>query len=79
MAKLIDTSKKYTIELDVAEAHTIQQALTLYRKHHVKEEAVYEYTHMIANKVNTVYERYASDLNNGSFDTQEPGGRAMVE
>lgn len=67
MAKLFDTSKKYTVELDIAEAHTIQNALAVYLKK-VDNEDIYEYTQMIGNKINTVYERYASELNNGDYN-----------
>jgi glutamyl-tRNA reductase len=62
MAKLFEISKKYEVELDIAEAHTIEQALRQYGRDLDKQE-IEEYIHELRNKINTVYERYASEIN----------------
>ena len=74
MAKFIDTNKKYRIELDIAEAHTICEALRQYDKNFLsglihygvrgkQDEVLEEYISELRIKINTVYERYASELN----------------
>ena len=59
MAKFIDPSKKYEVELDIAEAHTIGEALRQYSERKFQGEYISE----LRMKINTVYERYASEIN----------------
>ena len=59
MTKFIDTNKKYEVELDIAEAHTIGEALRLYSERKFQDEYISE----LRMKINTVYERYASEIN----------------
>tara|TARA_R100000734_G_C3212510_1_gene27093 strand:+ start:293 stop:517 length:225 start_codon:yes stop_codon:yes gene_type:complete len=72
MAKLFDENKKYKIELDIAEAHTISEALRHYGKDTdcvswrtgEKGDKVLEgYVSELRTKIHTVHERYASELN----------------
>jgi|TARA_R100000084_G_scaffold90526_1_gene44504 hypothetical protein len=59
MTKFIDTNKKYEVELDIAEAHTIGEALRQYSERKFQDEYISE----LRMKINTVYERYASEIN----------------
>jgi len=64
MAKLFDTSKKYEVELDMAEAHTIGEALRQYsQRDEVSGQKLEEYITELRLKINTVYERYSSEIN----------------
>ena len=62
MKKLFDISKKYEVELDIAEAHTIEQALKQYGSDEDFQH-IEEYISELRTKINTVYERYASEIN----------------
>jgi hypothetical protein len=61
MTKFIDTNKKYEVELDIAEAHTIGEALRNYSSALRGEHE--DYVSELRVKINTVYERYASEIN----------------
>ncbi len=61
MAKLFDTSKKYEVELDMAEAHTIGEALRHYSSAFRGDGE--DYISELRMKINTVYERYSSEIN----------------
>ena len=59
MAKLFKISKKYEVELDVAEAHTIDQALRQYGrdKDFLGNQYIQEYISELRTRINTVRDR----------------------
>ena len=62
MAKLIDTTKKYNVELDVSEQHIICNALNAWEKAG-NTEGYEELYRSIYKKIESVFHRYAQEVN----------------
>tara|TARA_R100001086_G_C11606130_1_gene194541 strand:- start:72 stop:266 length:195 start_codon:yes stop_codon:yes gene_type:complete len=62
MAKLIDTTKKYNVELDISEQHIICNALNLWEKEG-HTEGYEELYRSIYKKIESVFHRYAQEVN----------------
>jgi len=62
MAKLFDNTKKYSVELDISEQHIICNALRAWEREG-KTEGYEELYRSIYKKIESVFHRYAQEVN----------------